>query len=59
MMNTPIVTTVYVQPSYVICPHCGAQVDGWLGDPRGKETECDECDQTFSIHPDADLEMST
>lgn len=53
------VTTVYVRADYVICPNCGERVGGWLGDPRGKEEECDECGQPFTVDNDADLEMSS
>lgn len=35
------------------CPHCGAEGDGWLVDPRGRETECEECKLLFVIAADA------
>lgn len=50
-------TEVIVKADYVLCPHCGAECGDWLGDPRGHDTQCDECNQPFAIHPDADMEM--
>lgn len=40
------------------CPHCGAESDGWLADPRGRETECDGCGLPFSIAPDATVSIT-
>lgn len=52
-----VVTEVIVTARHVVCPHCEAECGDWLGDPRGKGTECDECGQPFHVHQDADLEM--
>jgi hypothetical protein len=37
------------------CPHCGADVDGWMIDPRGRDDTCDDCDKPYTIAADADV----
>jgi len=37
------------------CPYCGNEEE-WLCDPRGAETECDECGGKYKVHQDADIE---
>jgi hypothetical protein len=60
-MSAPklIATVVIVEADYVLCPACGARVDGWCKDPRGLETECDACDVTFAVAADAELQVIT
>ena len=52
-----IVTKIEVLSVAVECPYCKKVVTGFFSDPRGYEVECDYCDQTFEIDPDADIEM--
>lgn len=52
-----ILTEILAVNIEVRCPHCSATQDGFFGDPRGKEFECDDCEQMYKIHPDADIEM--
>lgn len=52
-----VVTEIYARVHHVDCPHCGAEVDGWAGDPRGAETTCDYCEKPFKVHEDADVEL--
>jgi Zn finger protein HypA/HybF involved in hydrogenase expression len=40
------------------CPHCGAESYGWLADPRGRVTTCDECNQDFTIAADATVSIT-
>jgi hypothetical protein len=47
------VDVIYVKVSHILCPHCGAEVDGWMGDPRGQIDTCVECDGDFKIDDDA------
>jgi len=39
----------------VKCPHCGKWNDGLLGDPRGREADCDSCGQHFHISHEANM----
>lgn len=39
------------------CPNCGEWLDGWIGNPQGKETECDYCGVLLKVNPDADVEF--
>lgn len=52
-----VVTSITATDFAVKCPHCDEVVDGWLGSPRGQETECDYCHLPFKVHPDADIEI--
>jgi len=37
------------------CPHCEHENSGFLSDPRGTDTECDECGEQFKIPNDIDV----
>ena len=50
-------TEVLAKEVYVVCPKCDERVDGWYGDPRGREGECEHCGATFTIHKEADIDM--
>lgn len=50
-------TTIYARVQHVICPHCSAENDGWVGDPRSIKTECDECKEVFVVAPNADIKF--
>lgn len=52
------VTTVYVKAEYIRCPYCQAEQDGWVHDPRGAVEKCEDCGETYSVHPDADMELA-
>ncbi|MGS1035930.1 hypothetical protein NFI99_12690 (plasmid) [Burkholderia glumae] len=41
--------SITVQVQTVICPHCEAEQEGWMVDPRGRDHECDECGQTYHV----------
>ena len=51
------VTIIEARDVVVICPNCKGRLEGFIGDPRGHEVECDYCGDTFKIHADADIEM--
>lgn len=51
------VTEVLAKEVYVVCPKCDERVDGWYGDPRGHEGECENCGATFTVHKEADIDM--
>lgn len=51
------VTMFYARDIYTYCPKCNAQLDGWVGDPRGTETECEICNTLIKIGPDIDIEF--
>lgn len=42
----------------VTCPSCGTTVEGFIGDPRGGEYDCEECGRRFQVHPDAEIDLS-
>lgn len=46
VVATVAVSSVMVD---VECPKCGYENNGWLDDPRGKETSCDDCGFTFQV----------
>jgi rubredoxin len=51
-MRGEVVITASVQS--VNCPECEADIEGWVGDPRGApEVECEVCGHVFSIPEDA------
>jgi len=52
------VTQIRARNAECDCPHCGAEVIGWLNDPRGREETCDECKQPFTIAADASVSIS-
>lgn len=58
VMVTPEAKIVYARAQHVLCPHCEEEVDGWYGDPRGKETECDHCEKKFKVAEDAEVKLS-
>lgn len=40
----------------VECPHCGAEIEGFVADPRGAVgVECDECKEAFDVDSDAEV----
>ena len=39
------------------CPKCKECLDGWVGNPRGSPTICDNYGEKLTIHPDADIEF--
>jgi len=39
------------------CPYCGEWLNGWLGDPRGKETQCDFCGKNIKVSFDIDIDI--
>jgi hypothetical protein len=51
------VTMMYAREVYVRCPYCDEQVGGWVGNPAGAETTCDECRMKFTVSVHADIEF--
>lgn len=49
----PVVDRVRASNVQFDCPHCQAEVLGWMSDPRGREDECDNCGGKYSIAADA------
>lgn len=41
----------------VECPKCGAELDGWAGDPRGANLSCEECGVSLEIDPQAQVRI--
>jgi len=41
----------------VKCPECGYENLDLLGDPRGKETTCDDCGEEFTISNNAEINV--
>lgn len=58
-MSDQILTTnyVYARARFVHCPHCDAEIDGWLSDPRGAEETCESCGGRYRVDADADVLM--
>jgi hypothetical protein len=50
-----LVTVVHARSASIECPHCGATVAGYSGDPRGVADTCDSCKKPFRVSPDADV----
>ena len=50
-------TSMTAKEVTVECPHCDEMTEGYIGDPRGTEVECEHCSQAFKIQPEADIEM--
>jgi len=48
-----VVTEISATRASLKCPHCDAEVDGWLHDPRGRDDHCDECKKPYKVAPDA------
>lgn len=51
--KTVAVTKIRARNASCDCPHCGAELDGWCVDPRGRDTTCDDCKLAFTIAADA------
>ncbi len=49
-----LMTTTNVE---VECPHCGEKQSGFWGNPAGGEFVCDDCQQPYQVHPDADIDF--
>lgn len=48
-----VARTFHATADSVECPHCHYMNSGLLGNPRGKEAECDNCEKSFAIANDA------
>lgn len=51
------VEKINVNHVYFDCPHCDAQQDGWLSDPRGKDHECEDCGEHYHVPADVKLDF--
>ena len=49
-------TMMLARDVVVLCPYCNQTQDGFFGNPAGAEVECCDCNKTFQIHKDADIE---
>lgn len=56
--ESKIVSSIRASRASLDCPHCGAEIDGWLRDPRGAQDTCDECKQPYTVAPDASVKIS-
>jgi transposase-like protein len=56
MSELKIATELRAKKLTVVCPHCGKEDDGWLGDPRGQKETCQHCNNEYQVHIDADIE---
>lgn len=56
--NKKIVINVRASKASLDCPHCGAEQDGWMVDPRGLEQTCDQCNQPYEVAPEASVQIS-
>ena len=52
-----VATSMRVLEVEIDCPYCGATQSGFLGNPQGNEFECDECEETYKVHSEADPEV--
>lgn len=48
---------IYIKVVYIPCPACGEDQEGFFGDPRRQEFECDECDMEYSVPEDTEIEF--
>ncbi len=56
--NSKVVTSIRASRATLDCPHCGAEQDGWMVDPRGCEQTCDECKLPYEVAADASVHIS-
>jgi len=47
--------TVNCMEIKTVCPHCGAEEEGWIFDPRGDSTKCESCGNSYTVDSDADV----
>lgn len=53
--------TKFVLNSYtakIKCPYCEHENSDWLSDPRGTDSECDECGEDFQIPSNIEIEIN-
>jgi len=48
---------IYAETQMVRCPHCGREQRGWVGDPRGEVTNCDDCGHEYRVADSAEIEL--
>lgn len=53
-----IVINIRASRATLDCPHCGAEQDGWMVDPRGRAQTCDECKQQYEVSADASVQIN-
>lgn len=58
MTETPVITTMQTTEVTVNCPHCFTEQGGFMRNPAGHDIVCSECEKSFHIHPDADIEIN-
>jgi transposase-like protein len=52
------VQTMIMATQYEIeCPNCRKYQDGFFGDVRGEQFDCEDCGKPFKVHADADVEL--
>ncbi len=52
-----MILSIKVKAVYITCPCCGEDQEGFFGDPRGGEFECDDCDIEYHVPEDTELEF--
>lgn len=56
-MKTKAVEAMSVAVRSIICPHCEAEQEGWLADPRGRDHVCDQCGQAYHVPDDVTVKV--
>ncbi|WKZ86278.1 hypothetical protein N5B55_04830 [Ralstonia pickettii] len=56
-MKPKAVEAMTVAVRSIICPHCEAEQEGWLADPRGRDHVCDQCGQAYHVPDDVTVKV--
>lgn len=49
---------IYPATIMIECPNCGEDQEGFMGDPRGGEFECEDCDMDYTVPEDSEIVIS-
>lgn len=52
-----VVSRLTARTTTLDCPKCNAEQNGWVGDPRGQDHQCDACGTEFHVAQDADINL--
>ena len=55
--NVKVIGQIRATKATFDCPHCGAEVEGWMQDPRGRTDSCDSCKQPYIVAADATVSI--
>jgi hypothetical protein len=56
MSEVKVQTLMLTNKVMVQCPHCNKIQDGFISNPVGGQFDCEDCNKTYKIHPEADIE---